>query len=234
MRRRRLARGRPSSTIVPLIVHRLDGPAERLKPRTRTHALADQLSDRLWERVRFGCPSTTVRSPAAATRARNGPNRRQMRRMPCLDKYRRLLTSGQVGSCMSRKALDLRVHERLAFPGVASDVAILRQKRPSAPSDGSQERLVVGGAVVREHFNGRAGVSQGFRNQPASEVVIEQEDEPIVDAFSCLWSSVPRYWTVGFVRSGVDRPLPTRSPHTKNRRFCHGGCLARKTRRTHW
>ena len=62
----------------------------------------------------------------------------------CLDKYRRLLISRQVG-CGKQEGLD---------------------------------RFVVdaGIEVIREHFNGRTGVSQGFGDQPGPEVVIDQEN----------------------------------------------------------
>ena len=116
-----------------------------------------------------GCGNAGNERPGPSADASNAGKR--------LDQYRRLLISRQVG-CGKQEGLDLRVHERLALQGAAPDVAILRQKRPSSRSDSSQERFVVGAGseVVREHFNGRAGVSQGFGDQPGSEVVIDQEN----------------------------------------------------------
>ena len=94
-----------------------------------------------------------------------------------LDEHRRLLISRQVG-CGEQEGLDLRVHERLALQRAAPDVAVLRQEHPSARSHGGEELLVVGAGVevIREDFNRRAGVAQGFRDQPGAEVVIDQED----------------------------------------------------------
>ena len=80
--------------------------------------------------------------------------------------------------CGEQEGLDLRVHERLPLQGAPSDVAVLREKRPSSCSYCGQERLVVdaGIEVIREHLNGRAGVAQGFGDQLGSEVVIDQEN----------------------------------------------------------
>lgn len=50
------------------------------------------------------------------------------------------------------------------------------RKRPPPRSDGGQQRFVVGAGieVVREHFDGRAGMAQRF--QLGAEVVVDQED----------------------------------------------------------
>lgn len=71
----------------------------------------------------------------------------------------------------------IAVHERLTFQGTASDVAVLREKRPSSCACSGEERLVVGTGieVIGEDLNGRAGASQGFGDQPGPEVVIDQE-----------------------------------------------------------
>lgn len=112
-------------------------------------------------------------------RAMNGPGRRQMRRMRGSALTSTAACSSPDRSAeVSRKALTFASNERLTFQGAAADVAVLREKRPPPRSDGGQQRFVVGAGieVVREHFDGRAGVSQRFRDQLGAEVVIDQED----------------------------------------------------------
>ena len=121
----------------------------------------------------------TVTLPAAVMRAMNGPGRRQMRRMrgSALTSTAACRSPGK-SAVASRKALTPAFHERLTLQGVAPNVAILRQKRPTSRSDCGQERFVVGAGieVIREHFDRRAGASQGSGDQPGAEVVIDQED----------------------------------------------------------